>query len=110
LYAIKPWIWPATRIVHSKDAEISSITCEQNTKESDGKKLAKTKSSHPIDQQIVAPNHQDEAFTCPQHRDPEDKFIGGFPRPPLYSTALHSIFGTRHTAIERPSLGEMDIR
>jgi predicted choloylglycine hydrolase len=44
------------------------------------------------------------------HRDPEDKFIGAFLRPPLYSTAFHYGFGTLYTAVYRPRLGEMEVR
>lgn len=44
------------------------------------------------------------------HRDPEDKFIGAFLRPPLYSTAFAMGFGTLYTAVYRPRLGQMEIR
>ena len=44
------------------------------------------------------------------HRDPEDKFIGAFLRPPLYSTAFSAGFGTLYTAVYRPRLGEMEVR
>jgi predicted choloylglycine hydrolase len=44
------------------------------------------------------------------HRDPEEKFIGAFLRPPLYSTAFNYGFGTLYTAVYRPRLGEMDVR
>lgn len=36
------------------------------------------------------------------HREPEDKFIGAFLKPPLYSTAFDAGFGTLYTAIYRP--------
>ena len=44
------------------------------------------------------------------HRDPEEKFIGHFLRPPLYSTAFHAGFGTLYTAVYRPRKGEMEVR
>lgn len=44
------------------------------------------------------------------HRDPEDKFIGAFLRPPLYSTAFSLGFGTLYTAVYRPRLGRMEVR
>ncbi len=44
------------------------------------------------------------------HKDPEEKFIGAFLRPPLYSTAFESGFGTLYTAVYRPRLQEMEIR
>jgi predicted choloylglycine hydrolase len=44
------------------------------------------------------------------HRDPEEKFIGAFLRPPLYSTAFESGFGTLYTAVYRPRLQEMEVR
>ena len=44
------------------------------------------------------------------HRDPEDKFIGAFLKPPLYSTAFDQGFGTLYTAVYRPRLGQMEIR
>ncbi|PLS20412.1 C45 family autoproteolytic acyltransferase/hydolase [Neptunicoccus cionae] len=44
------------------------------------------------------------------HRDPEDKFIGAFLKPPLYSTAFDAGFGTLYTAVYRPRLQEMEVR
>jgi predicted choloylglycine hydrolase len=44
------------------------------------------------------------------HVDPEEKFIGSFLKPPLYSTAYSEGFGTLYTAVYRPRLGQMDIR
>ena len=44
------------------------------------------------------------------HRDPQEKFIGAFLRPPLYSTAFKAGFGTLYTAIYRPKKGEMEVR
>lgn len=44
------------------------------------------------------------------HRDPEDKFIGAFLKPPLYSTAFHAGFGTLYTAVYRPRKKEMEVR
>ncbi|MEH6836440.1 MULTISPECIES: C45 family peptidase [Falsihalocynthiibacter] len=44
------------------------------------------------------------------HRDPEEKFVGAFLRPPLYSTAFDAGFGTIYTAVYRPRLGEMQVR
>ncbi|MDT8329064.1 MAG: C45 family peptidase [Roseovarius sp.] len=44
------------------------------------------------------------------HRDPEDKFINAFLRPPLYSTAFSAGFGTLYTAVYRPRLQQMEIR
>jgi hypothetical protein len=44
------------------------------------------------------------------HRDPEDKFIGAFLRPPLYSTAFDAGFGTLYTAVYRPRLQQMEVR
>lgn len=43
------------------------------------------------------------------HVDPEEKFIGSFLKPPLYSTAYAQGFGTLYTAVYRPRKGEMDI-
>lgn len=43
------------------------------------------------------------------HVDSEEKFIGAFLKPPLYSTAYAQGFGTLYTAVYRPRLGEMDI-
>jgi predicted choloylglycine hydrolase len=44
------------------------------------------------------------------HVEPEDKFIGAFLRPPLYSTAFAHGFGTLYTAVYRPALGQMELR
>jgi predicted choloylglycine hydrolase len=44
------------------------------------------------------------------HRDPQEKFIGAFLKPPLYSTAFDAGFGTLYTAIYRPRLQQMEIR
>ncbi len=77
----------------------------------------------------VATNHQDKVewdsharFTATVERerfllhrltlhvDPEEKFIGAFLRPPLYSSAFAQGFGTLYTAVYRPRLGEMELR
>jgi predicted choloylglycine hydrolase len=44
------------------------------------------------------------------HRDPEEKFINAFLKPPLYSTAFNVGFGTLFTAIYRPRKQEMELR
>jgi predicted choloylglycine hydrolase len=44
------------------------------------------------------------------HVEPEDKFIGAFLKPPLYSTAYSAGFGTLYTAVYRPRLREMEVR
>lgn len=44
------------------------------------------------------------------HRDPEEKFISAFLRPPLYSTAFDVGFGTLFTAVYRPRKQEMELR
>jgi predicted choloylglycine hydrolase len=44
------------------------------------------------------------------HRDPQDKFIDAFLKPPLYSTAFSAGFGTLYTAVYRPRKLEMEIR
>jgi predicted choloylglycine hydrolase len=44
------------------------------------------------------------------HRDPEEKFIGAFLKPPLYSTAFAAGFGTLYTAVYRPRKREMEVR
>jgi len=44
------------------------------------------------------------------HVDPEEKFIGVFLKPPLYSTAYKVGFGTLYTAIYRPRKREMEVR
>jgi predicted choloylglycine hydrolase len=36
------------------------------------------------------------------HREPKEKFIGAFLRPPLYSTAFSAGFGTLYTAVYEP--------
>ena len=44
------------------------------------------------------------------HREPLEKFVGAFMRPPLYSTAFRAGFGTLYTAIYRPRKGVMEVR
>ena len=44
------------------------------------------------------------------HRDPEEKFINAFLKPPLYSTAFSQGFGTLYTAVYRPRKREMELR
>ncbi|MCR9124801.1 MAG: C45 family autoproteolytic acyltransferase/hydrolase [Rhodobacteraceae bacterium] len=44
------------------------------------------------------------------HRDPEEKFIAAFLKPPLYSTAFAHGFGTLYTAVYRPRRAEMEVR
>ncbi|MEP5731347.1 MAG: C45 family peptidase [Sulfitobacter sp.] len=44
------------------------------------------------------------------HKDPEEKFIEAFLKPPLYSTAFAAGFGTLYTAVFRPRKGEMELR
>lgn len=44
------------------------------------------------------------------HVDPEEKFIGAFLKPPLYSTAFSAGFGTLYTAVYRPRKRRMEIR
>ncbi|MDA9009360.1 C45 family autoproteolytic acyltransferase/hydrolase [Alphaproteobacteria bacterium] len=44
------------------------------------------------------------------HVDPEEKFIGVFLKPPLYSTAYSVGFGTLYTSIYRPRKRQMEIR
>ena len=44
------------------------------------------------------------------HRDPEEKFISAFLKPPLYSTAFNAGFGTLYTAVYRPRLRQMELR
>ncbi|MGJ8546302.1 MAG: C45 family autoproteolytic acyltransferase/hydrolase [Sulfitobacter sp.] len=44
------------------------------------------------------------------HKDPQEKFIGAFLKPPLYSTAYSAGFGTLYTAVYRPRKGEMELR
>ena len=82
-----------------------------------------------ISHAAVATNHQDRAdthlhgrFTATVererfllnrlmlHRDPEEKFIDAFLKPPLYSTAFEDGFGTLYTAVYRPRLRQMELR
>ena len=44
------------------------------------------------------------------HRDPQEKFIAHFLKPPLYSTAFDAGFGTLYTAVYRPRKRQMEIR
>ena len=44
------------------------------------------------------------------HVDPEEKFIGAFLKPPLYSTAFTAGFGTLYTAVYRPRKRQMEVR
>lgn len=44
------------------------------------------------------------------HRDPQEKFISAFLKPPLYSTAFNVGFGTLYTAVYRPRKQQMEIR
>ncbi|XDA98157.1 C45 family peptidase [Sulfitobacter sp. LCG007] len=44
------------------------------------------------------------------HRDTEERFIGAFLKPPLYSTAFDVGFGTLYTAIYRPRKKQMELR
>ncbi len=44
------------------------------------------------------------------HKDPEEKFINAFLKPPLYSTAFSAGFGTLYTAVYRPRKREMELR
>ncbi len=44
------------------------------------------------------------------HRDPEEKFIGAFLKPPLYSHAFSAGFGTLYTAVYRPRKRQMELR
>ena len=43
------------------------------------------------------------------HIDPEEKFVGAFLKPPLYSTAYLDGFGTLYTAVYKPRKGQMEI-
>ncbi len=43
------------------------------------------------------------------HPETQDKFIGAFLKPPLYSTAFASGFGTLYTAAYRPGEGKLDV-
>lgn len=42
-------------------------------------------------------------------REPAEKFIGAFTRPPLYSTAFNAGFGTLYTAAYRPRSGSLEL-
>lgn len=44
------------------------------------------------------------------HKDPQEKFINAFLKPPLYSTAFNAGFGTLYTAVYRPRKQQMEIR
>ncbi len=44
------------------------------------------------------------------HVEPEEKFVGAFLKPPLYSSAFAQGFGTLYTALYRPRLGQMELR
>tara|TARA_R110002110_G_scaffold13596_6_gene64791 strand:- start:3011 stop:3982 length:972 start_codon:yes stop_codon:yes gene_type:complete len=44
------------------------------------------------------------------HKDPEEKFINAFLKPPLYSTAFGAGFGTLYTAVYRPRKKQMELR
>lgn len=44
------------------------------------------------------------------HVEPQEKFIGAFLKPPIYSTAFDRGFGTLYTAVYRPRQGEMELR
>jgi predicted choloylglycine hydrolase len=44
------------------------------------------------------------------HVEPQEKFIGAFLKPPIYSTAFDRGFGTLYTAVYRPRLGQMELR
>lgn len=44
------------------------------------------------------------------HKDPQEKFINNFLKPPLYSTAFNAGFGTLYTAVYRPRKQQMEIR
>ena len=43
------------------------------------------------------------------HPESEDRFVGAFLRPPLYSTAFDQGFGTLYTAAYRPDLLSLDV-
>lgn len=43
------------------------------------------------------------------HREPEEKFVAAFLKPPLYSTAFDKGFGTLYTAIYRPRRDSMTL-
>lgn len=82
-----------------------------------------------ITHSAVATNHQDRVewasharFTATVERErfllqrltlhvePEERFIGAFLKPPLYSTAFSAGFGTLYTAVYRPRLKQMELR
>ncbi len=44
------------------------------------------------------------------HPESQDKFVRAFLKPPLYSTAFSSGFGTLYTAAYRPKAGTMEVR
>ena len=44
------------------------------------------------------------------HVEPQEKFIGAFLKPPLYSSSYSAGFGTLYTAVYRPREGTMDYR
>jgi predicted choloylglycine hydrolase len=44
------------------------------------------------------------------HVEPEEKFIGAFLKPPLYSSAFAAGYGTLYTAVYRPRKGQMELR
>lgn len=44
------------------------------------------------------------------HRDSQEKFIGAFLKPPLYSAAFSVGFGTLYTAVYRPRKQQMEVR
>ncbi len=43
------------------------------------------------------------------HREPQEKFIAAFLKPPLYSTAFAAGFGTLYTAVYRPRQSSMNL-
>ena len=43
------------------------------------------------------------------HPETQEKFIGAFLKPPLYSTAFNAGFGTLYTAAYRPAAGAVDL-
>jgi predicted choloylglycine hydrolase len=44
------------------------------------------------------------------HREPKEKFISAFLKPPLYSTAFSQGFGTLYTAVYQPRSRSMSLR
>jgi predicted choloylglycine hydrolase len=44
------------------------------------------------------------------HVEPDEKFVGAFLRPPLYSLAFGAGFGTLYTAVYRPAERRMELR